>query len=231
MRIKTRIQLSIILSLILAATVGLLLFLSIHAMNEASRKAGIAAEVVKGVVELKILISEYLLHPGDRSLIQLRSRYDFVTKRLTGGYFRSPDEKIPADEILKNLKRIKTVFTKITIDMRKKQQPGKQESAISRALQDRLEAELLVKAQAAVSLVFPLQQKIQAELVTTQKRATLLTILLLLTLIAVIVAISLWINRSIVRPIGKLEEDIQIIGSGNLDYKVGTTSKDEIGRL
>ena len=231
MRIRTRIQLNIVLSFVLAAAVGLLLFLSIHAMKEASRKAGIANEVVKGVVELKILTSGYLLHPGDRSLIQWRSRYDFITKRLTGGYFRSPDDKITVDQILKNLVRIKTVFTEITIGMNKKQRPGKQESAISRTLQDRLKAELLVKAQAAVSLVFPLQQKIQAELMTTQKRATLLTVLLLLTLTTVIVAISLWINRSIVRPIAKLEEDTQIIGSGNLDYKVGTTSKDEIGQL
>jgi len=231
MKIRTRIQVIIVLSVFMAATVGLLLFLSIQAMNEASRKAGVAAEVVKGVVELKILTSGYLLHPGDRTLIQWRSRYDSVTKRLTGGYFRSPDEKTAVDQILRNLKRIKTVFTEITIGMRKKQQSGKQESAISRALQDRLEAELLVKTQAAVSLVFPLQQKIQAELVTTQKRAAFLTVLLLLTLMAVIVGISLWINKSIARPIAKLEEDTQIIGSGNLDYKVGTTAKDEIGQL
>jgi len=231
MRIRTRIQFIIVLSVVMVATVGLLLFLSIHAINEASRKAKIADEVEKGVIELKILTSEYLLHPGDRSLIQWRSRYDFVIRRLKGGYFRSPDEKTPVNEILKNLERIKTIFTKITIDMRKKQQPGKQESAISRALQDRLEAELLVKAQAAVSLVFPLQQKIQAELLTTQKRDTFLTILLLFALTTVIVAILLWINKSIVIPIAKLEEDIQIIGSGNLDYKVGTTSKDEIGHL
>jgi nitrogen fixation/metabolism regulation signal transduction histidine kinase len=67
--------------------------------------------------------------------------------------------------------------------------------------------------------------------VTTQKRATFLTVILLLTLTAIIVGISLWINRSIARPIVKLEEDTQIIGSGNLDYKVGTTAKDEIGHL
>ncbi len=231
MRIRTRIQLIIVLSVVMAATVGLLLFLSIQAMNEASKKAAIGSKVVKGVVELKILTSEYLLHPGDRSLIQWQSRYDFVTKRLTGGIFRSPDEKIHVNEILKNLERIKTVFTKITIGVRKKQQPGKQESTISRALQDRLEAELLVKAQATISLAFPLQQKIQAELVTTQKRAAFLTVLLLLTLTAVIVGISLWVNRSIARPIAKLEEDTQIIGSGNLDHKVGTTAKDEIGQL
>ncbi len=59
----------------------------------------------------------------------------------------------------------------------------------------------------------------------------MLTMLLLLTLTAAIVGISLWINRSIGRPIAKLEKDARIIGSGNLDHKVGTTAKDEIGKL
>ena len=128
MRIRTRLQLSVVLSVVLATTVGLLFILSIHAMNEASRKAEIAAEVVKGVVELKILTDEYLLHPGDRSLIQWRSRYNSITKRLTGGYFRRPDDKIAVDQILKNLKRIKTVFGEITFGMRKKQRLDKQKS-------------------------------------------------------------------------------------------------------
>ncbi len=231
MRIRTRLQLSVVLSVVLATTVGLLFILSIHAMNEASRKAEIAAEVVKGVVELKILTDEYLLHPGDRSLIQWRSRYNSITKRLTGGYFRRPDDKIAVDQILKNLQRIKPVFGEITCGIRKEQRLDKQTSAISRARQDRLEAELMVKAQSAVSFVFPLQQEIQAELVTTQKRSTLLTVVLLLILTVVIVGISVWVNRSIARPIAKLEEDTQIIGSGNLEHKAGTTAKDEIGQL
>jgi len=48
MRIKTRIQLGIILSLVLAGTIGLLLFLGTRAVNEANRKAGIADQVAKG---------------------------------------------------------------------------------------------------------------------------------------------------------------------------------------
>jgi len=91
--------------------------------------------------------------------------------------------------------------------------------------------ELLVKLQAAVSHVFHLQQEIQANLVTTQKRSALLIVLVLLGLTAVIVGISLWVNKSIARPIAGLEEGTRIIGSGNLDYKVGITTTDEIGQL
>ena len=231
MRIKTRIQLGIILSLVLAATIGLLLFLGVRAVNEANRLDGIAAKTVKGVAELKIITHEYLLHPEERSLMQWRSKYGSLSMLLTGGHFKSPDEKIVADQIFKDLERFKTVFSAITTSLKKGEALGQQESSAFRELQDRMIGELLVKSQTAVSLAFQLHQNIEAKSVTTQKRVSLLTMLLLLTLTAAIVGISLWINRSVARPIAKLEKDTQIIGSGNLDHKVGTTAKDEIGQL
>ncbi len=231
MRIKTRIQLGIILSLVLAATIALLLFLGTRAVNEASRKVGIAAEVVKGVAELKIVTHEYMLYPEERSLIQLRSKYGSLSKLLTGGHFKNPDEKIVADQIFKNLERFKTVFSVLVTGLRKRQALGKQGDSAFRKLQDRLMGELLVKSQLAVSLAFQLQQKIEGRSVTTQKRNSLLTVLLLLILTAAIVGILLWVNRSVARPIAKLKKDTQIIGSGNLDHEVGITAKDEIGEL
>jgi len=39
------------------------------------------------------------------------------------------------------------------------------------------------------------------------------------------------INSSVAKPIAKLEEGTRIIGSGNLNHKVGTDAKDEIGQL
>ncbi|MBW2355119.1 MAG: HAMP domain-containing protein, partial [Deltaproteobacteria bacterium] len=231
MRIKTRIQLGIILSLVLAGTIALLLFLGTRAMNEASRADIIAADVVKGVAELKIVTHEYILHPEERSLMQWRSRYDFLSETLTGGHFKSPDGKILADQIFRNLERFKTVFSYLVTGLQKWQTLGKQESAAFRELQDRLIGELLVKSQLAVSLAFQLHQEIGAKSVTTQKKVYLLTFLLLLALTAAITGILLWINRSVARPIAKLEKDTRIIGSGNLDHKVGTPAKDEIGEL
>lgn len=231
MRIKTRLQLGIILSLVLAAMIALLLFLGTRAVNEASREAGIADQVVKGVAELKIVTHEYVLHPEERSLMQWRSRYNFLSEIFTEGHFKSPDEKIVADQIFKDLERFKIVFSALATGLRKGEALDKHEGTHFRELQDRLMGDLLVKSQLAISLAFQLQQKIEAKLVTTQRRVSLLTVLLLLTLTAAIIGILLWVNRSIGGPIAKLEKDTRIIGSGNLDHKAGTTAKDEIGQL
>jgi len=231
MRIKTRIQLGIILSLVLAATIALLLFFTARAVSELTKLDGITAEVVKGVAELKIVSHEYILNPEERSLMQWRSKYRSLSKLLTGSHFKSPDEKIVVDQILNNLERFKTVFAAITTGLREGAAIDKQENETFRELQNRLKDELLIKSQLLVSFAFQLHQEIDAKSVATQKRASLLTLLLLFTLTAAIIGISLWVNRSIARPIAKLEKDIRIIGSGNLDHKVGATATDEIGQL
>jgi len=47
----------------------------------------------------------------------------------------------------------------------------------------------------------------------------------------VVTLVSLVLMRSITRPIHLLHEGTEIVGEGNLDYKVGTSTQDEIGQL
>ncbi|NQT21875.1 MAG: HAMP domain-containing protein [Candidatus Omnitrophica bacterium] len=54
---------------------------------------------------------------------------------------------------------------------------------------------------------------------------------ILIVTILLDVIVAFWAARSILRPIKLLEKGVGIIGAGNLDYKVGTKSKDEIGQL
>ena len=60
-------------------------------------------------------------------------------------------------------------------------------------------------------------------------KLTFITIILLIPLVSWLVGI--FISKHITGPLRKLHEGIEIIGQGNLDYKVATDSKDEIGQL
>ena len=59
-------------------------------------------------------------------------------------------------------------------------------------------------------------------------RILLLSVLVIALLAA---AIAIAITRSITRPIKTLHEGTEIVGGGNLDYKIGIKAKDEIGQL
>ena len=82
------------------------------------------------------------------------------------------------------------------------------------------------------SLDWGLVAKIDAEeaFADVTNLRNLATILLVIVIVlSGIIAFS--IAQSISVPIKRLSEGAQIIGSGNLDYKIGTTQKDEIGQL
>lgn len=52
-----------------------------------------------------------------------------------------------------------------------------------------------------------------------------------LSVVLVVILLSLFFSRTITRPIHQLTKGAEVVGTGNLDYKVGTLAEDEIGRL
>jgi diguanylate cyclase (GGDEF)-like protein len=56
-------------------------------------------------------------------------------------------------------------------------------------------------------------------------------IIVLIAILIIVFLIGTYIARRISKPIEKLQEGVKIIGDGNLDYKVGTDTQDEIGHL
>lgn len=233
MKIKTRIQVSITLCIVLTVTISLFVFMEMHEMHDKSREAKIASIIVKDMAELNIATHEYLLHPGERPLIQWKSKYDSLANRLTSeeNKFDSPEENISLNKIHQNLVRLGTVFSKLTADFGKERGLDRQKDPISSELQDRLIGELLIRSQATISPVFHLQKVIHDEIEVAQKRYSFLISIFLVVFMFLIVGILIWINKSIARPIIMLEEGIQIVGTGNLSHKVGTEAKDEIGTL
>jgi len=81
-----------------------------------------------------------------------------------------------------------------------------------------------------------MQWALLAEIDEKEAFAPLKQIGILLIAFLVLVPLVAWLmgffaSRMISKPINKLHEGTEIIGQGNLDYKVGTDSKDEVGQL
>ncbi|MBW2599519.1 MAG: hypothetical protein JRC60_05455, partial [Deltaproteobacteria bacterium] len=83
MKIKTRLQIVVILTLIISVTVGLFIFSAYREMNEWGQKEITTGRVASNVARLKIVTHEYLLHPGERSLMQWKASRDSLAKLLT----------------------------------------------------------------------------------------------------------------------------------------------------
>jgi len=81
-----------------------------------------------------------------------------------------------------------------------------------------------------------MQWALLAEINVKEAFAPLAELNKILVVILLVVLLAAWllsrrIARLIADPIRKLHEGIEIIGRGNFDYKVGTTTNDEVGQL
>jgi PAS domain S-box-containing protein len=108
---------------------------------------------------------------------------------------------------------------------------GDKKENISQELNEILMGNLDTRSRSMFSDVYQLAEISSARLVTSQQRAYLLVLLFSLIMAVVVAAVSFSIHRGVVKPIGKLHEGTEIIGAGNLNYKVGTMAKDEVGQL
>ncbi|MDI6761968.1 MAG: ATP-binding protein [Thermodesulfobacteriota bacterium] len=228
MKIRTRLQIIAIFSLAIALVIGLVLFLTAQRVNKEISGLKIADEIAKGVFELNIITYEYLLHHEERMQTQWQLRHDSLTKLLTGEEFKSPERRLILDRMHQNLESLKALFSQLVENYKRR---GRKESALSRELEERLAGQLLVKSQAMVSDASQLAEASRAEVAIAQQRSSLLVMVFVAIMAAIIAAVSFMFGRSVVKPIRKLHEGTEIIGAGNLDYRVGTTAKDEIGQL
>ncbi|MFA6282383.1 MAG: cache domain-containing protein, partial [Candidatus Omnitrophota bacterium] len=93
-----------------------------------------------------------------------------------------------------------------------------------------------VKVLGAHAYIPEMQWCILEEVKESEALAPMFTIYVLFLIILFAVPLIEWflgiaISRLITGPIHKLHKGTEIIGEGNLDYKVGTDAKDEIGQL
>ncbi len=228
MKIKSKLRISTISSICTALAAGFALFLISQEVDKAIERNKMADKVVKGVFELNIITYEYLLNNEERMQAQWQLRHDSLSEILTKMKFKRPEWQVMWERISQDHESIKTLFSRLVATHEKHKSNRKE---ISKEFEDRLIGQMLVKSQAMVSGAFQLAEASHAEIDVARQRTGLLLIFFIVAIGAVVAATSFVISRSVVKPITRLHEGTEIIGDGNLNYKVGTVAKDEIGQL
>ncbi|WP_304511846.1 ATP-binding protein, partial [Desulfobacula sp.] len=233
MKIKTITQIGILLCIVVTVTLGLFIFITTQKINQNNNETILAAKIVKDIAELKIVMHEYLLYSEERSLIQWRSKYNLLSQSFIQekNKFDSQNQKILFSKIHQNLLRIGIIFGELSEELEKEPINDRQKDIYFLKLKKRLASELLVRSQAMISLVFQLQHTIQTEVMLSNQITISLIIAFFILFAFFVIGILFWINNSVAKPITALEKGVRIIGSGNLNHKISTDAKNEIGQL
>jgi two-component system cell cycle sensor histidine kinase/response regulator CckA len=228
MKIRTKLQIAAIFSITVALMIGLILFFSAQQVNEAIKKKMAADEIIRGMFELNILTNSYLLHHEERAKTQWQLKHDSLKRVLEEVEVKSPENIVLLKRIREGHKNIKNIFSQMVSNY---EGHGDEKESVSQELNEILMGNLDTKSRSMVFDVYQLAEISSARLVTSQQRAHLLVLLFSLIMAAAVATVSFSIHSGVVKPIGKLHEGTEVIGAGNLNYKVGTMAKDEVGQL
>lgn len=228
MKIKTKLQIVTVLSLTVAVMTGLILFFSAQQVNEAIKKNRAVDQIIRGLFELHILTEEYLSHHEERAKTQWQLKHDSLRKLLKEEEFKDTEEMVFLKRMRKGHEDIETIFSQMVSNY---EGYGVKKRGVSQELNELLDGNLDTKSRSMVSDAYQLAEISNARLAASQERAYLLVVLFASIMAVVVTTVSFLMNRDVVKPIRKLHEGTEIIGEGNLNYKVGTMAKDEVGQL
>ena len=229
MKVRTKLGLSGILLMCVAMASGLVLLVIAERVREAQEKSRIANEMVKAVFELNILTNQYLMHHEDRAKVQWKLRHDSLAKLLPEGGFAGAEEQVLLERMRDHHEAMKTVFSQLAAT--REGGEGETPDTVIVERERRLAGQMVVKSRGMVSDAHRLVQLSGRRIAIAQQRVLLLIVLSALGMAGVVAANYFLMGKSISKPIRKLHEGTEIIGAGDLDFRVGTDANDEIGQL
>ena len=231
MTIKTKLLTSVIISFFIVAAVGIVLSYSFKNIQESSKKNRIVSAVVKNVFELNILMYDYLAHPLERARIQWQIQTISIEEHIRGLESNNPEVRIIVENLIKSNQDINSIFIRLVEISEKTDLAGPKKLALLTELKERLTHRLFIRSQSMVESAHKLDDIYKADMLSAQQRVFLFIIVFMIILVIWTSLIAVSFERSLLRPIMRLRRGTKIVAGGDLDYKIGLSQKDEIGKL
>ena len=230
MKIATRIHISTLLSISIACVVGLIFLFAARQVSEEIENNRLIAEVVRGIFELNVITNDCLKYHGKRAEVQWQSKHDSLGKLLREIEVKNREEKLILESLREDHEKLKTWYFRLvaTLEM---DRSHKEHTPAGMKLEKRLAGQLDVRALSMTSNISRLHEASDLRIRDAEQRASLLAIGFLATIVVLVAGISFTLNKSVTKPLTRLYKGTEIVGTGNLEYKIGMTVNDEIGQL
>lgn len=230
MRIKTKLQIISVFSITAVLVIGLALGLLSRRLEQESAEAALSDRGIEDMTELGNLAFEYFHYRNARAKRQWQVKYGRISEQLTEESYAYPEEQAIIGALKEDFKDIGRLFFNLA-ELRERKNSGTRDISLAQEQESLLINSYLSRSLSIVNGSFELSRMIREGEKRSHERFHLLIIVSVAILAAGTLTISLLLGRSVSKPIARLQEGIEIIGAGNLDYTVGLDSRDEIGRL
>jgi PAS domain S-box-containing protein len=216
MKTRTLLKLMGLFAIGLSLLIGLVLFRTVMATEQANAERRSVQGIILSVFDLNLLTHEYILHPGERAAVQWRVKYDEILESLRG-YPGRDDQEQPFESMRSTFLEIGTVFERLSRTFQDSPPPS---PAGLTELQNALVGRLLINQQTvkttAASIFHAKDARVEQirRLTNNLVMASVLAAALLITLGTVL------LDRFLSRPTMALFEGTKRIAAGDLSHRV-----------
>ncbi|MCK9375693.1 MAG: PAS domain-containing protein [Syntrophobacterales bacterium] len=180
--------------------------------------------------QLRSLTTDYVLYRTERAHQQWWTVQGDLLRRLNTPEYQAFQRKYQIENLDDRLELMGEAFTKLTAAIGKTGLSAPEAEA-NQEFQNRLITQIMVISRELGTSFDKLSDHINREVLSLQQRSTWLDVIALLILVLFILTNSIFLSRSVVQPVLQLHEGAEIIGRGNLDYRVETAGPGEIREL
>jgi PAS domain S-box-containing protein len=228
MRISTKLWLSVYIPVLLALILIVALVISYLQMRTIQENGDIIRRIRSSITGLNHAVFSYILYHEERPKEQFLSEYDTILGLFDSAQISSSAQQKLLDSILENCVEMKNSF----LQMVALNESGNTGSASEhQAAEDRLSGLLLLQSYEADSIASVLRNLVDQGIRTTEEKTAGLIFLVLVLATIPLTFVMAQTRKSIVSSLSNLVKGTGIIGSGNLEYRIETKSKDELGDL
>jgi PAS domain S-box-containing protein len=200
--------------------------------KKADEDLALAVEIMDNIFERTILRDEYLIHREDRARLQWQAKSEDLAAllRAASAMCSKGEDKATLDEMVESYQATLAIFRKL-IENDERTQAGGISRTLAAEYEKRLFSQILLKSYALSDSAGRLQESRTAAATSARRQLTVL-----LAVCIFLVGATVLINGSVIRRklgdrIAQLRHGTEIIGRGNLDYRIDVQANDEISDL
>ena len=229
MKLRTQFIISTLVFGAILLIIAASLMITNQRVEQTNKQERIARNLQQQANELSYLSSAYLLYRESQQLSRWESRYDSFSNELTRLELGTAEQRVLVDSIKRNQERLKAVFTEVRASLESPSQTQGRVSdpAFIQVSWSRME----VQNQGMIFDASRLAQMLRDQTDQLKQMNTLLMFALTAVFGAFLVANYVLTYRRTLRSISTLRHGTRIIGSGNLNHRLGMTARDELGEL
>jgi len=230
MKIRNKLYISAGISIILVVILFSVMLMTSRRISEKNKEQVLSRNLQVAISELGIITYEYLMHREKRMEKQWTLRYNSAAKILRKA------EKDKIESLRADFSDFGRFFLQVTKNYKKTQNliqigASQEKIDITIALEEKYVTQMLITSQSIITDTSRLAEKTHVEATEAQKLVRNLVLILMIIFDIVVTTTSLLVARVISKPLDKLTKGTEIIGKGDLEYKIDIKSRDEIGEL